>query len=71
MRHGRRTGRERHVLARPNPEARANLEALRLRAREASQSQDEALYRCSCGFVFSAQVSTSVHCPHCDSTQAW
>jgi hypothetical protein len=33
--------------------------------------QDRALYACSCGFVFSHDVSTSVACPHCGSTQAW
>ena len=65
VRHGRRGGPERRSLS------HSNAEALRLRAREAGQSQDEALYRCRCGFVFRAQVSTSVHCPHCDSTQAW
>ena len=64
-RDGRRGGLERRSLS------HSNAEALRLRAHEAGQSQDEALYRCRCGFVFRAQVSTSVHCPHCDSTQAW
>lgn len=34
-------------------------------------SQDRALYSCSCGFVFSGEVSTSVACPHCGGTQAW
>lgn len=33
--------------------------------------QDEALYSCSCGFVFSHEVSTSVACPHCGGAQAW
>jgi predicted Zn-ribbon and HTH transcriptional regulator len=65
MRHGRR-GAVVHRQA-----GHSNAEQLLRRAREAGQSQDEALYRCRCGFVFSAQVSTSVHCPHCDSTQAW
>jgi hypothetical protein len=32
---------------------------------------DHALYTCGCGFVFEAQVSTSVDCPHCGSYQAW
>jgi len=33
--------------------------------------QDRALYACSCGYVFSQEVSTSVACPHCGDTQAW
>ncbi len=41
------------------------------RRREAGAPQDEAVYSCSCGFVFEAQVSTSVGCPHCGDTQAW
>ncbi|HUE27207.1 MAG TPA: hypothetical protein VMP89_10580 [Solirubrobacteraceae bacterium] len=39
--------------------------------RQGGQSQDRALYTCSCGFAFDALVSTSVDCPHCGSTQAW
>lgn len=42
------------------------------RLREAGGgSEDEAVYTCSCGFVFSALVSTSVDCPHCGGSQAW
>jgi hypothetical protein len=33
--------------------------------------QDQALYTCCCGFVFEAEVSTSVGCPHCGVAQAW
>ena len=29
------------------------------------------MYNCSCGYVFEAQVSTDVGCPHCGDTQAW
>ena len=29
------------------------------------------MYSCECGFVFEAQVSTSVDCPHCGNPQAW
>ena len=29
------------------------------------------MYSCECGFVFEAQVSTSVDCPHCGNQQAW
>jgi hypothetical protein len=32
---------------------------------------DRAHYSCSCGYVFHADVSTSVTCPHCQATQAW
>ncbi|HEX8976793.1 MAG TPA: hypothetical protein VF781_09790 [Solirubrobacteraceae bacterium] len=41
------------------------------RRRLAGAPQDQALYSCGCGFVFAAQVSTSVDCPHCGGTQAW
>ena len=34
-------------------------------------TEDRALYTCSCGYVFSQDVSTSVSCPHCGGTQAW
>jgi hypothetical protein len=50
--------------------SRATYTATR-RRREAGAPQDQAVYSCSCGFVFEAQVSTSVGCPHCGSTQAW
>lgn len=29
------------------------------------------MYTCTCGFVFEADVSTSVACPHCGTSQAW
>jgi hypothetical protein len=41
------------------------------RRREAGAPQDQAMYSCACGFVFEAQVSTSVGCPHCGDSQAW
>ena len=41
------------------------------RRREAGAPQDQAIYSCDCGFVFRAQVSTSVGCPHCGGAQAW
>jgi hypothetical protein len=41
------------------------------RRRELGPAQDQALYNCSCGFVFEASVSTSVGCPHCGTAQAW
>jgi hypothetical protein len=42
-----------------------------LRSREAGGPQDSACYECTCGYVFSASVSTSVSCPHCGQSQAW
>lgn len=41
------------------------------RRRDGGVPQDRAVYTCQCGFVFSAQVSTSVDCPHCGGAQAW
>jgi hypothetical protein len=33
--------------------------------------QDQAMYTCNCGYVFAAEVSTSVGCPYCGVAQAW
>lgn len=41
------------------------------RARESGGPLDRAQYACSCGYVFDAEVSTSVSCPHCGTPQAW
>jgi hypothetical protein len=41
------------------------------RARESGGPDDRAMYTCSCGYVFEADVSTSVACPHCGAGQAW
>ena len=41
------------------------------RARESGGPIDNAAYNCACGYVFEAPVSTSVHCPHCGTAQAW
>jgi hypothetical protein len=41
------------------------------RVREAGGPIDRASYSCSCGYLFSASVSTSVSCPHCGADQAW
>jgi predicted Zn-ribbon and HTH transcriptional regulator len=65
-----RPGHDPHAVARAGGQAGDAYAQLR-RAREAGRSQDEALYRCQCGFVFQAPVSTSVGCPHCGDTQAW
>jgi hypothetical protein len=41
------------------------------RMRESGGPDDRAVYTCTCGYVFEADVSTSVTCPHCGSAQAW
>jgi hypothetical protein len=41
------------------------------RVREAGGPDDRAQYTCTCGYVFHADVSTSVACPHCGAGQAW
>ena len=40
-------------------------------ARRAGGPEDRALYSCTCGFAFTAAVTTSVDCPHCGTEQAW
>jgi hypothetical protein len=41
------------------------------RAKRSGGPEDRALYACSCGHAFRAEVSTSVGCPHCGTNQAW
>jgi predicted Zn-ribbon and HTH transcriptional regulator len=41
------------------------------RAKRSGGPEDRALYNCSCGYVFKADVSTSVGCPECGTSQAW
>ena len=41
------------------------------RMRESGGPDDRAMYSCACGYVFKADVSTSVACPHCGTPQAW
>lgn len=41
------------------------------RVQEAGGPEDHASYSCACGYLFSADVSTSVTCPHCGTDQAW
>jgi predicted Zn-ribbon and HTH transcriptional regulator len=53
-------GRARHTV----------LQAL-ARAKRSGGPEDRALYSCSCGYAFKAEVSTSVGCPHCGTSQAW
>jgi hypothetical protein len=49
---------------------RTVLQAL-ARAKRSGGPEDRALYSCSCGYAFKAEVSTSVGCPHCGTSQAW
>ncbi|HUB72525.1 MAG TPA: hypothetical protein VL979_00640 [Solirubrobacteraceae bacterium] len=51
------------AAARPDPEVQ--------RVREAGGPVDRASYSCQCGYLFSAEVSTTVSCPHCGAGQAW
>jgi hypothetical protein len=41
------------------------------RAKRSGGPEDRALYSCSCGYAFKAEVSTDVGCPHCGTSQAW
>ena len=41
------------------------------RAKRSGGPEDTALYSCGCGYAFKAEVSTSVGCPHCGTSQAW
>jgi hypothetical protein len=41
------------------------------RLRDSGGPHDRAEYACSCGFVWWTDVSASVSCPHCGSSQAW
>jgi len=50
------------------PEAAQTADA---RSRVSGGPVDNAHYGCDCGFQFSAEVSTSVSCPHCGALQAW
>lgn len=65
---GQRVSRLRAVATRQDLN-RPDFAARRVRA--AGGPKDYACYSCSCGFIFDADVSTSVACPHCGNTQAW
>ena len=41
------------------------------RAKRSGGPEDRALYECGCGHAFKADVSTSVGCPRCGTSQAW
>jgi hypothetical protein len=55
---------------RVEPHRRSVLQTL-ARAKRSGGPEDRALYNCSCGYAFKADVSTSVGCPHCGTSQAW
>jgi hypothetical protein len=55
----------------PEPAPPAEDRAQERRVRESGGPIDRAHYACACGFVFEADVSTSVSCPHCGAGQAW
>jgi rubrerythrin len=57
----------------PKPVPPAEPAAVRAsrRVRESGGPEDRAFYTCSCGYAFEADVTTSVACPHCGTTQAW
>jgi len=70
-----RAERRPHIIGRPSeeePPAAPDPGLLAERRHRASvRPEDLATYHCSCGFVFQADVSTSVACPHCGGGQAW
>jgi hypothetical protein len=41
------------------------------RLRASGGPDDRAQYTCGCGYVWKADVSASVACPHCGASQAW
>lgn len=41
------------------------------RLRASGGPNDRAQYTCGCGYVWEADVSASVSCPHCGASQAW
>ena len=40
-------------------------------AKRCGATEDQALYSCDCGYAFTAEVTTTVGCPHCGTQQAW
>jgi hypothetical protein len=51
--------------------ARAAVLQTLARAKRSGGPEDRALYACACGHAFKAEVSTSVGCPRCGTSQAW
>jgi hypothetical protein len=65
----------RHILPRRDHDhkvrSRPNVLQTQARAKRSGGPEDRALYNCGCGYVFKADVSTSVGCPQCGTSQAW
>ena len=53
------------------PPRRPNVLQTLARAKRSGGPEDRALYSCHCGYAFKAEVSTSVGCPQCGTSQAW
>jgi hypothetical protein len=66
-----RPRRPRAAHARPEPAPRPASVHAQARAKRSGGPEDLALYTCSCGYVFKAEVTTSVGCPECGVSQAW
>jgi hypothetical protein len=60
-----------HVEHAPQDVIEAGAGTGRVAATDPDPALDTAVYSCGCGFVFEADVSTSVGCPHCGDQQAW
>ena len=59
-------------VAEPEPAAEAEDDLTdERRLRSSGGPNDRAQYTCGCGFVWEADVSASVTCPHCGASQAW
>jgi hypothetical protein len=58
------------TITRPD-QPRLSVLQLLARAKRSGGPEDRALYSCSCGHSFKAEVSTSVGCPSCGTGQAW
>lgn len=64
------TRRRLHIVPPPEPRP-APMHPAERRMRDAGGPDDRATYACSCGYLFEARVTASVHCPHCDTIQDW
>jgi rubrerythrin len=58
-------------VAEPEPAAAEDDLFDERRLRASGGPNDRAQYTCGCGFVWEADVSASVACPHCGASQAW
>lgn len=68
--HRPRHERRLHIVPKPEPRP-APMHRDERRLRDAGGPDDRACYSCECGYLFEAEVSTSVSCPHCGTAQAW